>query len=60
MLSEHSGPVTCLAAVHLPPKSPEAAEEDAPEIATLIASGSSDSTLVLWERKSLKSMPKSN
>ena len=53
VLSEHTGPVVCLAAIHLPPKSANETEEDAPSITTLIASGSSDSSLVLWERKSL-------
>ena len=55
VLSGHSGSVTCLAAMHLPPKLTSVKEEDAPSIVTLIASGSSDSSLIVWERKNLES-----
>lgn len=54
VLTGHSGPVTCLATLHLPPKSTneseEAAAESTPSFMTLIASGSADSNLILWER----------
>ena len=61
MLSGHSGPVTCMATLHLPPLKwtseieEEARAEGAPSVRTLIASGSADSSLILWERKDLES-----
>ena len=44
VLSGHSGAVTCLTAIAL------FSDEDDPVINTLIASGSADSTVCIWER----------
>lgn len=67
VLTGHSGPVTCLATLHLPPpkstneiaeEEEEVAVESAPSFTTLIASGSADSSLILWERKDCRSKKK--
>ena len=46
VLSSHTAAVTCLAAIHLQPS------REGEEITSLIASGSSDSTAIIWERRS--------
>ena len=50
-LSAHTAPVTCLAAIYLLARSDELQKGEAPTINTLIASGSSDSSVIIWERK---------
>ncbi len=50
VLSGHSGAVTCLSAIAL------FSDGDDPVINTLIASGSADSTVCIWERPDPKGM----
>ena len=48
VLAGHSGPVTCIAAISISNKS---SSEGVPGITALIASGSADSDLIIWESK---------
>lgn len=51
-LSSHTSSVTCVTGQHLLPRNTN--EGESPPIRTLIASASGDSTLIVWERPSVK------
>ena len=53
VLSSHSGPVTCLAAIYPPSDLTTTADRGGkpPTIHAVIASGSSDSSVIVWERR---------